>query len=183
MQHRWKRNILLMGALILAAPQARSQIASSPPVTSSSTVFGSGATYATDGHLQLQATAGQAACGFTSSNANGSLGFWVPASRQTAHYQTGQTELPDPAGLQIQAWPNPFSATTQLTVRVGNASQSSLMLYDVLGKPIRTLMLPDITDNTPASFPLDAGDLPSGQYTLVLSSGESQSVIPLRLVK
>lgn len=169
-----------MGALILAAPQARSQIASSPPP---STVLGSGAVNATDGQYRLQATAGQSAAGLTGSNPQASIGFWIPVSPQTSHYQADRRDSQNRTELHVQASPNPFSDATQVIIRSGNASQSSLVLYDVLGQPVRTLALPDVADDVPTSFTLNAEDLPSGQYTLVFSSGEDQSAIPLRLVK
>ena len=54
---------------------------------------------------------------------------------------SGDTEktLPEEFGLQ-QNYPNPFNPTTRFTFSVAAQADVSLMIYDVLGRKIRTLV-------------------------------------------
>lgn len=177
MNNRWKAALPLLGAFILASPQARSQIAAQ-----ATTVVGAGAAAATNGSYRVNGTLGQAAIGIVRINGTETAeqGFWytLPAARttQVASPTTGS------GLLALHSSPNPFVESTQLTLHIPRAGHVSLALYDLLGQPVRTLLDAPQPEG-PLTLTLPADDLPSGRYTVVLKSGNEQQTLSLTLVK
>jgi len=67
-------------------------------------------------------------------------------------------------------YPNPFNSTTRIVYNVPQSSHISLMLYDITGRVIATL----VNDNLQAGVytaSLNADDLPSGLYFVRLEAG------------
>ncbi len=71
------------------------------------------------------------------------------------------------------AYPNPFAASTQISVDVPDAAHVRVVVYDVLGRTVATLV-DDLLDAGPHNLHFDASDLPSGTY-LVRMEAESKS--------
>jgi len=75
---------------------------------------------------------------------------------------SGRVPLPMTTQLE-QNHPNPFNPTTTITYRLGQASEYTLTLFDVLGRTVKVLE----KGQKPAgayTYMLDASDLPSGVY-------------------
>lgn len=176
MNYRFKAALPLLGALLFAAPQAQSQD------VVRSAVVGSGAVAVSDGSYRVNGTIGQGAIGVVRlAGANvAEQGFWhtLPAARTTG------VESPTAGGslLALQSSPNPFVESAQLTLNIPDARHVSLVLYDLLGQPVRTL-LDAPQPQGPLTLTLAADDLPSGRYTAVLKAGNEQRTLSLTLVK
>ncbi|MEP0548973.1 MAG: T9SS type A sorting domain-containing protein [Rhodothermales bacterium] len=70
-------------------------------------------------------------------------------------------------GFELEAaYPNPFSAerAATLTLRVDAPQRVAVTLYDVLGRTVRVLHDGPLAADTPHTFTVEAGDLPSGLY-------------------
>lgn len=176
MNNHLKAVLPLLGALCLTAPQAQSQS------TAQTTVVGSGAVAAANSSYRVNGTIGQGAIGTVRLNntSTAEQGFWYtqPAARTT------NVEAPTTGAslLTLQSTPNPFAESTQLTLNIPQAGHVSLMLYDLLGQPVRTLLDAPQPEG-PLTLNVPAGDLPSGRYTAVLKTGNRQTTLSLTLVK
>lgn len=82
----------------------------------------------------------------------------------------------------FQNYPNPFNPSTTLTFHLGHQSPSRLVVYDILGREITTL-LDEILPAGAHSVRWNAEDTPSGIYIARLQSGQSRLAIKLLLVK
>ena len=82
----------------------------------------------------------------------------------------------------LGAWPNPFNPTTQIRFSLAQADETNLQLFNLQGQLLRTLvqgLLPAGEHN----LTLDAGDLSSGVYLLVLRSDNQQAVKRVAILK
>jgi hypothetical protein len=81
-----------------------------------------------------------------------------------------------------EAYPNPFNPTTELRFDLANPGQTTLRIYDMLGREVATLV-----DGQRAagsySVAFDGRDLPSGLYFARLTSGANTQVGKLMLIK
>ena len=78
-----------------------------------------------------------------------------------------------------QNYPNPFNVSTTLfttiTYSIPEAGHVSMNLYNLLGEQMETLVEKDLGRNE-YTYRLDAGNLPSGQYTYRLVFTGSSAV-------
>jgi hypothetical protein len=88
-----------------------------------------------------------------------------------------------PAGFVLeQNHPNPFNPTTVITYRLPVVSNISLIVYDVLGRPVAILANERQTAGS-HSVRFDAGDLPSGVYFYSLAANGSRITKKLILMR
>ena len=90
------------------------------------------------------------------------------------------------SGFELDAaYPNPFSAerAATLTLRVDEAQRVVITLYDVLGRAVRTLHDGTLAANTPHTFAVEAGDLPSGLYVYRVDGRDFSEARMLTLVR
>jgi hypothetical protein len=74
-----------------------------------------------------------------------------------------------------EAYPNPFNPTAMFRFATPFQQHVRVMMYDMLGKPVRALYDGVVEGNQPQSVRILAGDLPSGSY-LIRMIGESGHV-------
>ncbi len=84
--------------------------------------------------------------------------------------------------LLQQNYPDPFNPTTLISYQLPKASHVRLVVYDMLGREVRTL----VNENSEAGFKsvtFDAGGLPSGLYFYRISAGTFSDVKKMILIK
>ncbi len=81
------------------------------------------------------------------------------------------------------AFPNPFNPSTTVSYTVGNEGPVRLELMDVTGRSVQTVVSEQHMPAGSHSVMLNAAQLPSGRYFLVLSSSDQRSVHPVILMK
>jgi photosystem II stability/assembly factor-like uncharacterized protein len=91
------------------------------------------------------------------------------------------TEVPENFGLE-QNYPNPFNPATNIKFRIPAAGFVKLVIYDVTGKEISTLVNEELA---PGTFEVkwNASSNPSGIYFYTLSSGGFTQTNKMILVK
>ena len=81
-----------------------------------------------------------------------------------------EASVETPEGFVLSAaYPNPFNPQTQFTLTVGRRQQVTVIVYDALGRRVRTLHDGALAANTVHAFAFDAEDLPSGLYVIRVS--------------
>lgn len=88
-----------------------------------------------------------------------------------------------PTSFQLeQNYPNPFNPTTRIKYQVGSIENTSLKIYDMLGREVKTLVN-KLT--LPGSYEVefDGSDLSSGVYFYRLNSGEFVQTRKMLLIK
>jgi hypothetical protein len=88
-----------------------------------------------------------------------------------------------PTGYALsQNYPNPFNPSTQIRFTIAQTGMTSLKVYDVMGREMKTLVHQELN---PGSYTvaLDAKDLASGTYIYVLTSGNTRLTNKMVLVK
>jgi uncharacterized lipoprotein YddW (UPF0748 family) len=90
-------------------------------------------------------------------------------------------QLPKEFSLE-QNYPNPFNPATKINFAIAEPAQTSLIVYDMLGRKVKELvndfMKPGVYT---ASF--DGTNISSGLYIYVLRSGKKQQIKKMMLVK
>ncbi len=86
---------------------------------------------------------------------------------QTATEEGG--DIPTEYSLDVN-YPNPFNPTTQISYQLPEGSQVQIVVYDMLGRVVETLV---DTAQPAGTFTVsfDAGDLPSGLYLYRITAG------------
>ena len=93
-------------------------------------------------------------------------------------------DKPDvPATFSLdQNYPNPFNPDTKITFTLGKAGLTSLVVYNVLGQKVATLLAKDMTAGLhEVSF--DASNLSTGMYFYRLESGKNFDVKKMMVLK
>ena len=77
-----------------------------------------------------------------------------------------------PAGYRLQtAGPNPFTPFTSVRFRTPEAAPVRLVLLDALGREVRTLFDGEVAGGRDTTVRVDGSFLPSGTYTVRMTSG------------
>jgi beta-N-acetylhexosaminidase len=90
-----------------------------------------------------------------------------------------------PVRFGLGAYPNPFNPSTTVEVRLAEATDARIAVFDILGREVGVIfegVLPSGTHH----FRFDAGSLSSGAYFVKVatrSSSASKAVLPLMLVR
>lgn len=179
MNIRWKPPLLLLTVFSIGGAQAQSQTASPQCVVSAAAIAG------TSGPYRLTATLAQPAIGQVTATgiaAGIAQGFWHPMQRSTAGGEGRPVTGTAATALNLTASPNLFSESTELSLYISHAGPVSLVLYDLLGKPVQTLLEAEQPEGA-FNMQLRAGNLSAGRYTVVLTTGGQQRSFPLVLVK
>ena len=110
----------------------------------------------------------------------------MPVLLRVSQYRC-RTERPREDGLPAapalaQNVPNPFNPTTTIGFGLPNAEFTTVKLYDVSGRLVKTL----IDGDMPAGYHdviLNASHLPSGLYFYSIKAGDFSAVKKLTLLK
>jgi len=146
----------------------------------SQSVIGSGGGSASGGSYSVVGTVGQPAIGVTSGGSYiGEIGFWY----QPGWILTGVEEDGFPKSFSIgQNYPNPFNPVTTFTYAVPVQSRVSIIIYDVSGRVVRTLVDKDVEPGYHQTV-LYAAGLPSGVYFARMVSGKFTDTRKITLLK
>lgn len=93
--------------------------------------------------------------------------------------QQSEAQAPVQADAEVRmtlsdAYPNPFSRTTELTVEVAEAQHVQVAVFDALGRQVATLHDGELAADRPHRLTFDAADLPAGVY-FVRTTGQGIS--------
>lgn len=106
--------------------------------------------------------------------------FKVMAATTSAPEIAGAAQ---PRSIQIvSTYPNPFNPETTISFRSQQVSDASLIVYDVMGHPVATLLQGALSAGT-HSVNFRAANLPTGTYFLRLEAAGMQDVRRITLVK
>jgi len=94
---------------------------------------------------------------------------------------TGNSELPKEFKL-YNSYPNPFNPTTKIKFDIPKASYVKLIVYDVLGREIKTLVNEKLNAGR-YDVNWDGSDYPSGVYIYKLVAGDFVNLKKMVLVK
>ena len=82
----------------------------------------------------------------------------------------------------MQNYPNPFNPSTTITFSIPKNSQTSLKIFDVLGREVRTLVNEKLSAGS-YNVTINASDLTSGVYFYSLKSGNFTETKKMMLLK
>ncbi len=135
--------------------------------------------FTTTGFVSIHSRDGQEVARFDAGIAPGHVAL-LQADVGTAVEQTADA-VPERFGLRAN-YPNPFNPTTTLPFDVTQAGPVTLTIYDLLGRPVATLIDAPMT---PGRYEVawDAGGLPSGVYLSRLATVTGVSTRRLVLLK
>jgi hypothetical protein len=110
----------------------------------------------------------------------------IPGIRVYTHVLTAVekvkgTQVPTDYSLE-QNYPNPFNPSTVIQFTIAKAGATALVLYDMLGRQIGTLMYENLQPGT-YKYNLNATMLPSGTYIYELRSGSARLAKKMVLLK
>jgi len=111
-----------------------------------------------------------------------------PSSYVQVFAKTGATAVEPVSGVIAtsytlsQNYPNPFNPSTEIRFTLAQAGQTTLKVYDVMGREVATLV--DQSMNPGAyNVKFDASHLSSGTYMYVLTSGSTRLTGKMMLLK
>lgn len=179
MKRRWLSTPALLGTLLLGPLMHAGMYAQTEERQA---VTGTGAVHGTDGYRILNGTVGQGIIGSIAGEHEAmGQGFWY-APRSSDITSVAGNLPPETSLSTLSAFPNPFTSSTRIALHIPHTDRVSLILYDLLGHPLHTLIDGEEREG-PIDIDLSAHDLPSGQYTLVLQTGNSRQELTLVIVK
>ncbi|NUN71393.1 MAG: T9SS type A sorting domain-containing protein, partial [Bacteroidetes bacterium] len=82
-----------------------------------------------------------------------------------------------------QNYPNPFNPTTTIGFTLEGSGMTTLIIYDVLGKQVRTIVNEQLESGVYHLRTFDASDLSSGVYVARLSSSGRTQIKRMLLLK
>jgi len=103
---------------------------------------------------------------------SGTVYFKYLRLKQKEYNTVGDIEEMESIPLQYtlsQNYPNPFNPTTKIDFSISERGETTLTIYDVLGRSVKTLINKNLERGT-YSVSFDAGGLASGVYFYVLRS-------------
>jgi hypothetical protein len=126
----------------------------------------------------LMVTGGFIYAGMTGS---GALGAYRRAVPGTTSVELTNKTIPDGFALE-QNYPNPFNPKTAISFQLPAVSQTSLIVYDLLGREVATLVNKELE---PGSYRVtfDASGLASGMYLYRITAGPFTDARKLLVVK
>ncbi len=107
--------------------------------------------------------------------------YKVWASHIVTSIQPINNSMPDAFSL-FQNYPNPFNPTTNIKFQMPKSGFVKLIVYDLLGKEIQTLVNEKLSPGT-YEVDFDGSSLPSGVYFYMLESGNFTETKKMMLVK
>jgi photosystem II stability/assembly factor-like uncharacterized protein len=90
-------------------------------------------------------------------------------------------QSPSPS-IRLNAHPNPFSATTDVSFTVQNRSNVRMDIYDVLGRQVKTVV-DGMLDQGEHSIIFDGSSLPTGNYLVALHEADMIRTVWVTLTK
>jgi hypothetical protein len=110
----------------------------------------------------------------------------LPETSRMLSDDTPNPESPEnvtPEGYVLDAnYPNPFNPSTKISFTIPKADHVSLVVYDMLGKEISTLVDSDLGAGT-HTLTFDGKNLASGTYIYRIRSGEFVQERTMQLIK
>ena len=89
-----------------------------------------------------------------------------------------------PATIRINSvYPNPFNPTTTVEIEAGLTEYTTVKVYDITGREVKTLYDSIVMAGNIYRIRLDADDLVSGTYFIRLQAGSTVSTQPIHLIK
>lgn len=170
----WRMGLLLIAFGLVSNAQAQ--------IIMKSSVFGSGAAAAVGGGVVLAGTVGQSAIGLSTGPVTARQGFWYTLRRQEAASADENRGATVRGFALSQNYPNPFADRTQFDLTVPARSRLQLMLFDDLGRRVKTLLDGDF-DPGIVTVNLSASGLHAGRYIVQLLAGTERRAIALSVVK
>lgn len=90
--------------------------------------------------------------------------------------------VPDKFALE-QNYPNPFNPSTNINFSLPQSSKVTLVVYDMLGRKVATLLNGDLLNAARHSVAFDASALASGMYIYRIEAGSFVSTRKMMLIK
>ena len=168
--------VFLILSVVITAAQGQSRL--------SRAVLGAGGGSSGSETTHISVTVGQTAIGDIRVPENNlHQGFWqrLPAST-LAGFAPREMPVTGRRALTAGIWPNPSSGTARLVVDNYVAGNISAVLHDMRGNAIRTLY-DGACGVQQLAILVDGTDLPSGIYTVVLTSETERAMVVLHLVR
>ena len=109
-------------------------------------------------------------------------GLWKRPVSEMITSVGGSSNIPPSAFRLEQNYPNPFNPTTTVSFVIGHSSFVTLVVYDVLGREVATLMNSEQTAGH-KSLTWDAWNIPSGVYFYRMTAGSFNETKRLLLLK
>ena len=145
-------------------------------------VFGNGGAISSGESYQTTGTVGQACVGTVEGASYAQkVGFWYHAGGLFTPVEKTPGIVPVEFRLD-QNFPNPFNPTTTIRFAVPKPTSVKLVLYDILGREVSTL----IDQKIPCGeheVTFEADNLPSGVYVARLQAGEFTATRKLVLLR
>jgi hypothetical protein len=107
---------------------------------------------------------------------------WVTLNSTISGVEWDQQELSNSSFILMQNYPNPFNPITNITYTIFDGSKVTLIVYNVLGDEIATLVNSEKSAGT-YEVPFDANGLSSGIYLYKLQAGEFVQTKKMILLK
>ena len=116
------------------------------------------------------------------------VGMYNVANAAIQMFVRGVTSV-EPVGATVpeeytlsQNYPNPFNPSTEIQFAIPTAGQTSLIVYDMLGREVATLVNDNLTAGTYKTT-FDAASLSSGTYVYILTSNGYRVSKKMMLIK
>lgn len=178
MKRKWlyQKILLVASIIILIANTGNSQHQVSPGIFSSG-----GITHQSSSYI-LSGTVGETVTGkITGSAYQHNSGFWNVYSQSVLSDVEEDETIPSTFKIE-QNYPNPFNPSTIIRFSVPENSNVTLIVYDILGNEVTTLLNED-KDAGWYNIRFDASGLASGVYIYKITAGTFTSTKKMLMLK